>query len=211
MSSITARQPKAWPLYRSSRDHHATPIASRQSHPGSSSLWFRPGSCHLDGPRKPPSHPETHPVLQIYLLYPPCLVLRHCTEATKRSYNNRNSKTGMAITLSGGLSPLVGLLSHNKKLTRYATNLQTAKTPDSVITRPRLLTSKSALCRSFQFDESLSVDQIDPSFSRKVTSVVLLADPIRNEEITRGGALPVKFVRWFTAFTFSSCDDLRCW
>jgi hypothetical protein len=33
----------------------------------------------------------------------------------------------------GGVSPLAGLLSHNNKSTRYAANLQTAKTPDSVI------------------------------------------------------------------------------
>jgi hypothetical protein len=34
----------------------------------------------------------------------------------------------------GGVSPLVGLLSRNTKSTRYAANLQTAQTPDSVIT-----------------------------------------------------------------------------
>ncbi|MDG1170706.1 MAG: hypothetical protein P8N14_16040, partial [Sulfitobacter sp.] len=33
----------------------------------------------------------------------------------------------------GGVSPLVGLLSRNNKSTRYAANLQTAQTPDSVI------------------------------------------------------------------------------
>jgi hypothetical protein len=35
----------------------------------------------------------------------------------------------------GGVSPLVGLLSHNNKSTRYAANLQTAQTPDPVIAR----------------------------------------------------------------------------
>lgn len=43
----------------------------------------------------------------------------------------------MAITLSGGVSSSVGLLSRNNKSTRYAANLQTAKTPDSVIA-PRI-------------------------------------------------------------------------
>jgi len=37
----------------------------------------------------------------------------------------------------GGVSPSVGLLSSNNKSTRYAANLQTAKTPDSVIARRR--------------------------------------------------------------------------
>ena len=41
----------------------------------------------------------------------------------------------------GGVSPLVGLLSHNNNSTRYAANLQTAQTPDSVIAR-RYGTSK---------------------------------------------------------------------
>jgi hypothetical protein len=34
----------------------------------------------------------------------------------------------------GGVSPSVGLLSRNNNSTRYAANLQTAQTPDSVIT-----------------------------------------------------------------------------
>ena len=33
----------------------------------------------------------------------------------------------------GGVSPSVGLLSHNNNSTRYAANLQTTQTPDSVI------------------------------------------------------------------------------
>ncbi|MFT5787247.1 MAG: hypothetical protein ACI9KK_002609, partial [Ascidiaceihabitans sp.] len=33
----------------------------------------------------------------------------------------------------GGVSPSVGMLSHNNNSTRYAANLQTAQTPDSVI------------------------------------------------------------------------------
>jgi hypothetical protein len=33
----------------------------------------------------------------------------------------------------GGVSPLVGLLSSNNNSTRYAANLQTTQTPDSVI------------------------------------------------------------------------------
>jgi len=35
----------------------------------------------------------------------------------------------------GGVSPSVGLLPSNNKSTRYAANLQTAQTPDSVIAR----------------------------------------------------------------------------
>ena len=37
----------------------------------------------------------------------------------------------------GGVSPSVGLLSHNNNSTRYAANLQTTQTPDSVIAHHR--------------------------------------------------------------------------
>ncbi|MFT5785258.1 MAG: hypothetical protein ACI9KK_000604, partial [Ascidiaceihabitans sp.] len=39
----------------------------------------------------------------------------------------------------GGVSPSVGMLSHNNNSTRYAANLQTAQTPDSVIAQKKKL------------------------------------------------------------------------
>jgi hypothetical protein len=42
-------------------------------------------------------------------------------------------KTNNVSRFHGGVSPSVGLLSHNNKSTRYAANLQITQTPDSVI------------------------------------------------------------------------------
>ena len=41
------------------------------------------------------------------------------------------------LQTAAGVSPSVGLLSRNNKSTRYAANLQTAQTPDSVIALDR--------------------------------------------------------------------------
>jgi hypothetical protein len=46
----------------------------------------------------------------------------------------RGRKSNNVSRFHGGVSPSVGLLSRNNKSTRYAANLQTAQTPDSVIT-----------------------------------------------------------------------------
>jgi 4-carboxymuconolactone decarboxylase len=48
-------------------------------------------------------------------------------------------KTNNVSRFHGGVSPSVGLLSHNNKSTRYAANLQIPQTPDSVIARDLFL------------------------------------------------------------------------
>ena len=58
--------------------------------------------------------------------------LDHCRQAMPASPRGR--KINNVSRFHGGVSPSAGLLSSNNNSTRYAANLQTAQTPDSVIT-----------------------------------------------------------------------------
>jgi len=65
------------------------------------------------------------------LLCPRSQQIRQCVRdpVSTRKINNVSH-------FHGGVSPWVGVLSRNNNSTRYAANLQTAETPDSVITLP---------------------------------------------------------------------------
>jgi len=60
--------------------------------------------------------------------------VRHLISTRKINYVSR---------FYGGVSPSVGLLFRNKNLTRYAANLQTAKTPGAVIAHFDVMMSKA--------------------------------------------------------------------
>jgi hypothetical protein len=64
-------------------------------------------------------------------------LLRSCSQRLRQRVRNPVStgKINHVSRFHGGVCPLVGLLSRNNNSTRYAANLQTAQTPDSVITR----------------------------------------------------------------------------
>jgi glycosyltransferase involved in cell wall biosynthesis len=76
----------------------------------------------------------------------PDQLLRSCSEKISQRVRHLIStrKINNVIRFHGGLSHSVGLLSANNKSTRYAANLQTIQTPDSVIApRKQHMTTKS--------------------------------------------------------------------
>jgi hypothetical protein len=95
------------------------PIAhdSRMTRPGThvGELWQVTGKLGLNGCRDQLRRCCSQQIRQR---------VRHLISTRKINYVSR---------FYGGVSPSVGLLSRNNNSTRYAANLQTAKTPDAVI------------------------------------------------------------------------------